>query len=252
MTAAWDQTRVEPLSRILVRDSDFRSDDDWIVIDSLADFANLARTQGGYLLQELPDAVRWSSAVTEVVAQISRNGVALYVHNCVVPLVGDAARLNAQRQAAERGLIAVGASTHASILSEVWTLFGVEGHASWRDEMCNDPRVKALEDRWFGLSGEQLTAARATWVRQLPGLEVVRDEDWEREIESLFSANPARVARLSELARAEEEEDRRLKIIFARQAARKAEILTEAGLIPKPKGGLLTRLFARLGITSGL
>lgn len=236
-----DQGRL--IDHVLVSRSDYLSEEPWTVIDSLSQFAALAHRDGGLTDRELPPEVLWNSQVTAFCLQVDRNGVAGYINNVIVAGQDDPERLARNREAAERGLAAVGAARELAVLRHAYALhdqFAAEFlEANRNRRLLKNEAIDALFQVWIGLDPEALLAARVTWIRGLAMVRAVEDERLPAELDRLWSLNPLREQRRRELERAERAEIEAIRIEQRRQAEAWQDIQAAADREQRRKAGLL-------------
>ncbi len=247
MTSPWSIDQGKMIDQILIPKSQFGSDDAWVVIDSLSQFARRAKQEGGFSDAEIPEELLWNSQVTAVWAQISRNGIAGYIGNSIVSERGDPVRLERNREAAKQGFSVAGAAENLEIFCGIWTAYDmftddfVEAYD--RCQFYKNSTTQALEERWFALDENAFLGERVAWIRGLSNLQPVDDSFYEADIVRLWDRNPLRDVRLQELQRAQDAQRQEIARIEHQQAAAWSKIKSRAAQGRK-SGGLVSAVRA--------
>ena len=180
------------ISDIVLRHSEFQSDDDWVVIDALSQFA-LAAGERGYSSEDLPKEVLWNSQVTNAYGQINRNGPSLYFYNVLAEHDGSS-RWDKLVGATRQGLRALGDVPQVAGFEKVMSAYSEHRDAIVAGKKSGDyfklPNDFALLCEFMpsGEAEEEFARNRARWVRSLPNLKVVTDEDYEIALAKAFTA----------------------------------------------------------------
>ena len=180
------------ISTILIRNSEAESNDEWVVIDSLAQFA-LQAGKRGHSVNDLPVEVLWNSQVTQAFNQINRNGPSLYFYN-VLAAVDGTDRWNLIVNATKAGLAALGDIPQVSGFDRI-----MDAYAMHRDEILTgrqntDPyKIPNNFNLLLGFMSSsedenKFMACRVAWIRSLRNLTTVPDSDYEVALAKLLAS----------------------------------------------------------------
>lgn len=183
------------VTRILVSQSTHASKDATAIVAEVVDFVNAMMHQGYYLRNELPISALRVFHTDYYLAQVANGGHSQFVLNSrwdpiVIQDITD-------------GLKAMHALPYTSIFADLRKLIEsdkrrtraiAEGRAF--DE--NDAAIKALDDRFFAQDPyAAFSPIIAGFLRKLPELEVVPDQEYRARVQQLAEANPQRMVRLA-------------------------------------------------------
>jgi hypothetical protein len=171
---------------ILVSSEELGSDDPWVVVDSLSDFAKRLG-EFGFASEDLPDELLWNSQVTNALVQINRNGPSLYFYNVLAAHDGTE-RWHRIVNATKQGLRALGDIPQTAAFEHLLSLY--EEHRAVIVQGRRDDRPFVLPNDFdllcqFMPSSEaedEFMERRAAWVRSLDKLRAVPRDDYEQEI----------------------------------------------------------------------
>jgi hypothetical protein len=219
---SWDVVQGQLINRAIVPKTQLASDDGWIVVDCLSEFGNVARTEGGLRLDELPPEISWNSEVTNAAGQIGRNGPSTYIYNVLLQYPDNVASRRMENTKA--GLHALADQRRLGVYEEICAAF-----RRHREDFLAEMKVGrhfTLSNnnelfRGFSNSAEddsEFLSSRAQWVRSLKIVFPVPDEVLKQQREKLWSANPLRDLRLTELKLRAEEDERELQKVWSKQA----------------------------------
>jgi hypothetical protein len=219
---SWENTQGQMIKKVIVPKTQLASDDGWIVVDCLSEFGNVARTEGGLRLDELPPEISWNSEVTNAAGQIGRNGPSTYIYNVLLQYPDNVASHRMENTKA--GLHAVADQRRLEVYEEICAAF----HRH-RDDFLAEKKVGrhfTLSNntellRGFSNSAEddsKFLSARAQWVQSLKYVFTVSDEVLKQEREKLWSTNPLRELRLAELKLQAEQDEQELQKVWSKQA----------------------------------
>ncbi|HEY1067858.1 MAG TPA: DUF4375 domain-containing protein [Pirellulales bacterium] len=212
---------------VVVAKSAFESDDVYAIVGSNVDVVNALQEEYLTLLEISPDAVR-SYYADYLVAELANGGFSQFVYNSCWD--HDVIRWTRE------GLTAMGATQHLALLArgeEMLEGLGPEGRESFYESEYfgeNQERdyLSALDEE-FAATGEaeDVIALNAAWLRSLPNLVVLTDEEIIAMVEARGAALPDREARIAE---AEANEPRYLTLIRAlcEKAGHELEDITAA------------------------
>lgn len=182
---------------IIVPRRSFASSDDGDLVQANVNFVNALLRQGCYTRFEISQNAMRSYYVDYYLAQVNNGGNKQFVSNS-----GWNQYANAD---ISEGLSLMGLDDVSRIfadLSEFVNTSQIEIHLFnpfgdyAKKHLAN---IEAMDRRFFhNRLNDSITPANARWLRSLPELTVVADDDYEREIITLCEANPQRAARQHE------------------------------------------------------
>lgn len=249
--SAWSIDQGVILQEIPLRRSDLSSEDSWIVIDSISDFALKARREGGFNTTELVPEILWNSQVTRLYNQINQNGVAGYIGNVIAGDLEDPQSSDMNRKATEHGLECLGDDERLKLFREIWSTFD-ENRAAFvkarQDcKLLKTDETTVISDRWYKLDSVSFLKNRVTWIRSLSKVHIISDADYPEYLQRLWLQNPLKDQRLQELRAIEEAQRAEFERISRNQARLKAELFSalesRPGRTQTSSFGWLHRLF---------
>ena len=179
------------ITQIVIRQSEFDNDENWIVVDSLSKFA-VPAGEAGFGTAELPPEVMWNSQVTLAFGQINRNGPSGYFYNVLAPVDGTS-KWDLLIEATKSGLAALGEITQraaydgiieAYIANRSAILAGRHSNSLYK--LAND--FELLRSFMPSSEAEEIfMALRTAWVRSLENLKVVPDQSYEQAVASALT-----------------------------------------------------------------
>lgn len=181
--------REEPLvASIVVRQSSFESGEDTKIVSEVVDFVNRMLQQGLYLRSELPPNALRAFHTDFYLAQVANGGHGQFV--------GNSRWAPAIVQDIREGLSAMNAAPYEAIFSDLCTL--IESDSRRAKQIADgggfgdsDPEIKKLDGRFFQHDVYRtFSPIIARWLRSLPELEVVPDDDIAKRLKELCEANP--------------------------------------------------------------
>lgn len=201
-----------PLHAVVVSRESFESDDPYDLVDANIGFIN-ALFEEFLRADEVPEDGLRSYYVDYYLAQVENGGFSQFVYNSA---------WNEQLlRYLQDGLKAIGAHQHLALFDEGARLVAELGPERLANFLASDyfgenperDELNAPDDAIFALAAkEDLTALNAAWLRGLPHLVVLSEEELRAEVRRRGEALPNRAERI---AAARENEPRYMKLIRA-------------------------------------
>jgi hypothetical protein len=177
------------IREIIVKRSDFESNDDWIVVDSFSIFAK-AMVELGYSTPDLPKEVLWNSQVTNAFVQINRNGPSLYFFNVLASIDGTA-KWDLLVQATQKGLNALGDVPQSAVFDKIIGEYHANRALIVQGRQNDTPFILPNDMDLFcefmpsDKAEDEFMGKRVEWVRSLKVVRVVPDRHYQGAIANL-------------------------------------------------------------------
>ncbi len=173
---------------IVVRESAMSSGHPYDLVSDVVDFVNFCAAQAAIAPEEMPQNAMRSYYTDYYHAQVNNGGHGQFV--------GNSNWTESFNTYIQEGLKAFGDEKFCAIFEDLCTLMESDPE---RAQIIMDgrgfgdipPEVQALDSRFFALEpDENLLPAHADWLRELPELHPVGDQDYENVLRGLAHSNP--------------------------------------------------------------
>lgn len=214
------------VQEVLVRQSVMSSDEPYDLIAEVIGFVNFCNAQGAILLEELPRNALRSYYTDYYHLQVNNGGHGQFA--------GNSNWSEATNDCIREGLEAFGSEDIRGIFDEFSNIMESDpDRAQFILDGCGFgeilPEVKELDSRFFALETHKtLVPAHNAWLRTLPELRTVEDEDYEKELQALIVTNPHVLERNRERQSfAIKTNTQNLELTAAKMLCRKAGLSTQ-------------------------
>lgn len=183
------------ITEIAVKQSAYDAFDPYAIVQANIDFVNTMMQEGGCVHAELPVNALRSYFVDYYLAQVLNGGLSQFVGN-------SGWKPNVVRHCFD-GLKAMGLKTHYLLFRNLEKLLNsdrarAEYIADTRGFGDIDPSIAILDDKFTEQHDKHnVVEGNAAWLKSLPELLVVADDEYDAAIEALQAANPHRTSRLA-------------------------------------------------------
>lgn len=178
---------------IPVPESAVDKDDPYDLVFAVVTLVNRTLFQGGFVREELPDAIFQSYGVDYYLTQVNNGGHTQFAANSGL--------LDATMADIRAGLAAMGDPVAASIFRDFEARRATDParfDAAIASGPHGDHMLDDLDDRFFAGPSKTLLATNAAWLRTLPQLRPIADDAYEEAITTLLASNPHAPARIAE------------------------------------------------------
>lgn len=178
---------------IPVPESAVQSGDPYDLVFAIVTLVNRTIFQGGFVREEVPDAILSSYGVDYYLAQVHNGGHSQFAANSGL--------LDTTLADIRAGLAAMGDPVAASIFHDFEARRAADparfdaaiASGPYAEHMLDD-----LDTRFFAGPSKTLLATNAAWLRTLPRLRPIADDRYEAAMTSLLAANPDAPARIAQ------------------------------------------------------